>query len=173
MQESFSLNRVGVSPLASSPGVGVVVVSLSHQRGKKIPNSNGIQFQSHQRKKRESGDSFVNVYLRLKLTCHLLSASCCFRLYCRSREWVLHWPSPTGFVHLEFSWMHAPFVFSSIQSYPPVAIAVLFYFEFAWGGAAPSLSCEVCHTLVAVGCILLSKHTWGGGATPTFSGQLV
>jgi hypothetical protein len=35
MQESFSLNRVGVSPLASSPGVGVVVVSLSHQRGKK------------------------------------------------------------------------------------------------------------------------------------------
>jgi hypothetical protein len=32
-------------------------------------------------KKEESGDSFVNVYLRLQLACHLLSASCCCRLY--------------------------------------------------------------------------------------------
>jgi hypothetical protein len=29
----------------------------------------------------------------------------------------LHSPSPAGFVYLQFSWMHAPFVFSSIQPY--------------------------------------------------------
>jgi hypothetical protein len=34
--------------------------------------------------------------------------------------------APQGFVYLEFSWMHAPFVFSSIQPYPPVATAVFF-----------------------------------------------
>jgi hypothetical protein len=27
----------------------------------------------------KSGDSFVNVYLKLQLTCHLLSAICCYR----------------------------------------------------------------------------------------------
>jgi hypothetical protein len=46
--------------------------------------------------------------------------------------------------------MHAPFVFSSIQPYPPVAIAVFFYLEFMWGGAPPPLSHRVCHTLAAV-----------------------
>jgi hypothetical protein len=37
MQQSFSLNNFGVSPSASNPGDGVseVVLSLSHQRGKK------------------------------------------------------------------------------------------------------------------------------------------
>jgi hypothetical protein len=36
VQKSFSLNNFGVSPFASSPGVGVceVVLLLSHQRGK-------------------------------------------------------------------------------------------------------------------------------------------
>jgi hypothetical protein len=34
--------------------------------------------------------------------------------------------------------MHALFVFSSIWSYSPVAIAVLFYLEIAWGDASPS-----------------------------------
>jgi hypothetical protein len=77
--------------------------------------------------------------------------------YCRSQEWALHSPSPAGFVYLEFSWMHAPFVFSSIQPYPPVAISVLFYLEFLSGG--------VCHTLAALGHLLLSKYTGGGGAT--------
>jgi hypothetical protein len=38
--------------------------------------------------------------------------------------------SPTGFVYLEFSWMHARFVFSSVKPYLLVAIAVLFYLEF-------------------------------------------
>jgi hypothetical protein len=41
-------------------------------------------------------------------------------IYCR------HSPSPSGFVYLQFSWIHAPFVFSSIQPYP-VAIAVPFF----------------------------------------------
>jgi hypothetical protein len=40
MQESFSVNNFGVSPSASNPGDGVseVVLSLSHQRGKKTKN---------------------------------------------------------------------------------------------------------------------------------------
>jgi hypothetical protein len=54
---------------------------------------------------------------------------------------ALHSPSPAGFVYLEFSWTHAPFVFSSIQPYSHVAIAVFFYYlEFAWGGAWKFLS---------------------------------
>jgi hypothetical protein len=116
----------------------------------------------------------VNVYLRLWLTGHLLLASCCWRLYlCRSQEWALHSPNPTGFVYLELSWMLAPFIFSSIQPYPPVAIAVLFCLEFTWSCAPPPLSSGACHTLVTVGCRLLSKPTGGSGATPAFSGQLV
>jgi hypothetical protein len=119
-------------------------------------------------KKMESGDSFVNVYLRLWLTCHLMSAICCWR----SQEWALHSPGPVGFVYLEFSWMHAPFVFSSIQFYPPVALAVLFYLEFAWGCAPPPQTGGAWHTLPAVGELLLSKHTGGGGATLAFSCRL-
>jgi hypothetical protein len=34
-----------------------------------------------EREKKESGDSSVNGYLRLWLTCPLLSACCCWRLY--------------------------------------------------------------------------------------------
>jgi hypothetical protein len=70
--------------------------------------------------------------------------------------------------------MHAPFVFSSIQPYPPVAIAVFFYYlEFVWGGAPPPLSGGACHMLATVARLPLSKHTGGGGATPAFSGRLV
>jgi hypothetical protein len=86
----------------------------------------------------------VSVYLRLQLTCFLLSAICCW-----------------GFVYLEFSWAHAPFVFSSIQSYPPFAIAVFFYLEFTWGGAPPPLSSGACHTLATVGSLSLTKCTGG------------
>jgi hypothetical protein len=68
--------------------------------------------------------------------------------------------------------MHAPFVFSSIQPYLPVAIAVLFYLEFAWGGAPPLVSCGACHTLDTVRRLTLSKHTGGCGTTLAFSGQL-
>jgi hypothetical protein len=40
-----------------------------------------------EREKKESGDSSVNGYLRLQLTCLMLSACCCWRLYlCRSQE---------------------------------------------------------------------------------------
>jgi hypothetical protein len=58
----FKCNTVSISPSASSPSS--VVVSSKEEV-----------------KKKESGDSFVNVYLRLQLTCHLLSAICCCRLY--------------------------------------------------------------------------------------------
>jgi hypothetical protein len=90
-------------------------------------------------------------------------------IYCRSQEWALLSPSPAGFVNLEFSWMHAPFVFSSIQPYSPVAIAVLFYLESEWGGAPPLLSSGACHTLAAVGCLLFSKHT--GEVVPLLPSQ--
>jgi hypothetical protein len=69
--------------------------------------------------------------------------------------------------------MRAPFVFSSIHTYPPVAIAVLFYLQFTWGSAPFPLSGGACHTLATVGRLPLSKHTGGGGATPTFSNRLV
>jgi hypothetical protein len=69
--------------------------------------------------------------------------------------------------------MHAPFVFSSIQAYLPVAIAVHFYLEFEWGSALPPLSGGACHTLAASRCLPLSKHTGRDGATPAFSGLLV
>jgi hypothetical protein len=65
--------------------------------------------------------------------------------------------------------MFAPFVFSCIHPYLPVAVAVLFYSEFMWGCAPSPLSSGSCHTLAAVGRLLLSKHTGGGGATPAFS----
>jgi hypothetical protein len=69
--------------------------------------------------------------------------------------------------------MHAPFVFSSVQPYPPVAIAVLFQLEFSYGCPPPPLSGGACPTLAAVGRLPLPKHTGGGGATPTFSAWLV
>jgi hypothetical protein len=106
-----------------------------------------------------------------------MSAICYCRLYlCRSQEWALHSPSPAGFVCLEFSWPHAPFLFSSIQPYLPVAIAVFFYYyylEFGWGGAPPPLSGGMCYTLATVTRPPLSKHTGGGAAIPAFSHWLV
>jgi hypothetical protein len=75
-------------------------------------------------------------------------------------------------VQLEFSWTHVPFVFSSIQPYPPVAIAVFFNLKFVWGGAPPPLSSGVCHTLAPDGCLPLSKHTGGGGTTLAFPAHL-
>jgi hypothetical protein len=104
----------------------VLVLLLSHQRMKRTTT-------------KESGDSFVNVYLGLQLTCHLLSAFCYCRLYlCRSQEWALHSPSSIGFVCLEFSWLHAPLVFSSMQPYPPVTIVVLFLLFRVHAGRCPS-----------------------------------
>jgi hypothetical protein len=45
MQSSFILNNFGVRPSASNPGDGVseVVLSLSHQRGKKIKEKKTMQ----------------------------------------------------------------------------------------------------------------------------------
>jgi hypothetical protein len=93
-------------------------------------------------------------------------------IYCRSQEWALHSPSSTGSVYLEFSWTHAPFVSSSIQPYPPVAIAVLFYLEFAWGGGLPPLQWSLPHDSSCSKLSLL-LGCWAGAATPAFSGQLV
>jgi hypothetical protein len=85
---------------------------------------------SHQRKRKtkqnKSGDSFVNVYLRLWLTCHLLLSAVAGFIYADLRNEVYTSPSPAGFVYLKFSWMHAPFVFSRIQPYLPVATVVFF-----------------------------------------------
>jgi hypothetical protein len=67
--------------------------------------------------------------------------------------------------------MHTPFVFFSIQPYPPVALAVFSYLEFDGDVPSPTLWWS-CHTLAAVGSLPLYKHTEGGGATPTFSGWL-
>jgi hypothetical protein len=76
-----------------------------------------------------------------------------------------------GFVYLEFSWMHAPFVYSptcllQLQSF-------FFNLEFAWGSAPFPLSSGVCHTLATIGSLPLSKHTGGGGNPLAFSGWLV
>jgi hypothetical protein len=90
----------------------------------------------------------------------------------RSQEWALHSPSPTGFVYLAFSLAHAPFVFSSIQSYSPVAIAVFFYLEFTWGGTPLPVSSGAPHFSHCWKPSPLKAHC-GGCTTPAFSGQLV
>jgi hypothetical protein len=50
-----------------------------------------------------------------------------------------------------FFWMPAPFLYSSVWPYQPVAIALLVYIQLTWGSAPPSLSRIVCLTSVAVG----------------------
>jgi hypothetical protein len=57
--------------------------------------------------------------------------------------------------------MHAHFVFSSIQFYPPVAIAVLFYLQFTWGSAPFPLSDGACHSSAAVGRLTPLQAHWG------------
>jgi hypothetical protein len=49
------------------------------------------------------------------------------------RDEPSHSPSPAGFVYLRFFWTPAPFLFSSVWPYQPVAIAVLVYLQFTWG----------------------------------------
>jgi hypothetical protein len=41
--------------------------------------------------------------------------------------------------------MLSPFIFCSIQPYPPVAIAVLFYLEFVWGCPSPTFWWSMSH----------------------------
>jgi hypothetical protein len=139
MQYSFSLNSFGVSTSESSPGVGfcVVVLSLSHQRKKK--------------KRSLETALWMSIWCCSSPATYCQPAAASGFIYCRSQEWASHSPSPSIFVYLEFSWMYAPFVFSSIQPYPPVAIAVFFYFQFAWGIAPPPLSGGMCHTSAVIG----------------------
>jgi hypothetical protein len=61
--------------------------------------------------------------------------------------------------------MHAPFFFSSIQPYPPFAIAVFgFYLEFMWEGATHALLWSMPHFSCCYKPSLF-KHTGGGGTS--------
>jgi hypothetical protein len=84
-----------------------------------------------------------------------------------------HSPSPAGFVYLRFFWRLAPFLFSSVWPYEPVAIVVLVYLLFTWGSAFPPLSGRVCLMSVTVGSLPLNKHAGVGYATLASSGRLV
>jgi hypothetical protein len=68
--------------------------------------------------------------------------------------------------------MPASFVFSSVWSYQPVAIAVLVYLQFAWGSAPAPLSGRVCCLLASVGSLPLSKLS-AGASTPAIFCRLV
>jgi hypothetical protein len=65
--------------------------------------------------------------------------------------------------------MHASSVFSSVQPYLPVAIAV---FEFTWGGSPPQLSSGACHILAAVTSLPLSNYTGEVASHPPFLASL-
>jgi hypothetical protein len=69
----FKCSTVSVS--LSALDCSSVIVSSKEEKRKK------------QKKKKGSGDISVNAYLKLWLTCLLLSACCCWRFYlCRSQE---------------------------------------------------------------------------------------
>jgi hypothetical protein len=106
---------------------------------------------------RESGDSFVNVYLRLQLTCFLLPAICCCRL-CLFR------------VFLDIF----PFCFLQCTALPAFCNCHLFFFnlQFVWGVTLPTLRWSFPqHSL----CYKLSplQGCWVGAAAPDFSGRPV
>jgi hypothetical protein len=70
--------------------------------------------------------------------------------------------------------MLAPFVFSSIQPYLPVAIAVLFYLAFTWGGALLPLSCGAFHTIATVTRVPYSKVSgWVPPLLPSPAGLFI
>jgi hypothetical protein len=138
-------------------------------------SASSLVLSSHQRKrekKTESGDAlWMSIWGCGSPATYCQASVAAVFIHCRSQEWALH--SPAGFVYLEFSWMHAPFVFSSIQPYPPVVMLSFFNLGFTRGVAPPLLSSGACHTLAAIGILPLFKHTRGGGSTPAFSGRLV
>jgi hypothetical protein len=63
--------------------------------------------------------------------------------------------------------MSAPFLFSSVGPYQPVAIADLVYLQFMWGSAPPPLSSRACLTSVTVGSHSFSKRA-GRRGSPHF-----
>jgi hypothetical protein len=126
----FKCNTVSVSPSASS-----VVVSSKEEK----------------QNRGESGDSFVNVYQRLQLTCLLLSAIGCCRL-CLLR--VLQ--------------DACPFCFLQYTALPTFCNCHLFCMR----SGPPPLQCAF-HTSAAVISLPISKHTGGDGTTPAFSGLLI
>jgi hypothetical protein len=87
----------------------------------------------------------VNFYLlfqavaSLPLTVNRLLLQALLIAFCGGE--LPHSCSPAGFAYLEFSWMPASSLFSSVKSYQPVRVAGLVYSELAWGATHPSLSC--------------------------------
>jgi hypothetical protein len=106
----------------------------------------------------------VNVYLRLWLTCHLLSAICCCRLYLSQISGMSSTLTQPHRLCLFRVLLDAcPFCFLQYTALPACCNCSLFYLELLWGYAPPPLSGGSCHTLDTVGWLLLSEHTGGGG----------
>jgi hypothetical protein len=61
-------------------------------------------------------------------------------IYCSSLGGALTPTYSSCFVYLELSWVLAPPLFSSVESYQPVTVAGLVYLEFVQGSAFPPLS---------------------------------
>jgi hypothetical protein len=122
----------------------VLVLSLSHQRKRG--------------KKKESGDSFVNFYLRLGLTCLLLSAICCCRL-CLLRVLL----DSCSFCFLYYT---------ALPAFCNCSLFLKFIYSSCGECPSPTFWCSFpqdshCYKLSPLqGC-------WSGAAAPAFSCQLV
>jgi hypothetical protein len=101
----------------------------------------------------------VNVCLRLQLTCHHCQpATAAGFIYWTSQEWVLHSPNTTGFVYLEFSWIHASF-FLQYTSLPAFCNCSPFLFKFCmWMCPSPTLQWNVPHFSCCWTSSLLQAH---------------
>jgi hypothetical protein len=128
------------------------------------------------KKEKGSRDRFVNVCLRLWLTCPPLSACCYWRLYlCRSQEWAKHSPSHSVFVYLEFSWvlLHVfpcPSTLGRWRYTCFLQLACLFTVH-VWVFPSPLLQWSFPHTATVTS--FPTPVLVGQGTTPAFSSQLV
>jgi hypothetical protein len=82
------------------------------------------------KRKKGSGDSSVNVYLRLWLTCLLLSASCCWRLY---------WLQISG-MSLTFTEPHRLCLFRVLLGVMATVTSLPFCKHTGGGGTTPAFS---------------------------------
>jgi hypothetical protein len=108
----------------------------------------------------------VNVYLRLRLTCHLLSPSAAAGFIADLRNELYTHQTPQAL----FIWVlldECPFCFLQYTALLACCNCSPFLFGVCMGMCTPPLSGAVCHAFP------FSKHTGGGGATPTFSSWLV
>jgi hypothetical protein len=112
----------------------------------------------------------VNLYLlcfRLCLTCHLLPAGCCCKLYLLQFA-VCGGVTPTyssGLCLFRVLWAPTSPFFSSVESYQPAKATVLVDLEFAWGTSLPPLSSRVCHTSTTVANLAYPKLAGRGCQT--------